>query len=339
MVDHEAWQWLTPEFALIPWVLLLGFFIWRRHNLSLEHFWLSIRLRFKHPLIHQLPESKSGQKHYRQQGLIVLWVVAMLSLALAQPVKLGEKLPDLPPERDILLLVDVSISMRLTDYNIEGKEVSRLAVLKQLISEFVSKTNGERLGVVVFAEHPYVLTPLTQDPELIKAQVTRLTTTLAGRVSALGDAILLALKEAEKQPQRKQIMVLFTDANNSIGDATPTAAAELARAANIPIYPIAIGSSALEGENAKTGLLYQPVNVDMLQSITEQTGGLLFEATNLQTIENALQAISQLQQNEAAPKPYYTQTPLYFWFLLGAILPLIIIQLSQFLWSKKELAS
>lgn len=336
MADQGAWQWLTPWFALIPWGALIAFYIWRQHDLSLEHFWLSIRLRFKHPLMNQLPESKSSLKQYRQQGLLLLWIVGMLSLALAQPVKLGEKLPDLPPERDIVLLVDVSISMRLTDYDIDGKEVSRLAVLKQLISEFVSKTNGERLGVVVFAERPYVLTPLTHDPELIKGQVMRLTTTLAGRVSALGDAILLALKEAAKQPQRKQIMVLFTDANNSIGQATPTAAAELARAAKIPIYPIAIGSSALEGENAKTGLLYQPVNVEMLQSIAEQTGGVSFEATDIQTIENALEAISQLQKNEAAPKPYYTQTPLYFWFLLLAILPLLLIQLGQFLVPNKE---
>lgn len=331
-----AWQWLTPWFAIIPWVMLLGFYLWRLHEVSLEQFWLSIRLRFKHPLMNQLPESKSKAKQYRRQGLLLLWVVSMLSLALAQPVKLGEKLPDLPPERDIVLLVDVSISMRLTDYEIDGKDVSRLAVLKQLIGEFVSKTNGERLAVVVFAERPYVLTPLTYDPELIKSQVMRLTTTLAGRVSALGDAILLALKEAGKQPQRKQIMVLFTDANNSIGKATPTAAAELARAANIPIYPIAIGSSALEGENAKTGLLYQPVNVEMLQSLAQQTGGVAFEAADAQTIENALQAISQLQKNEAAPKPYYTQTPLYFWFLLLAILPLLILQIGKFLLTHKE---
>lgn len=336
MADQGAWQWLTPWYALIPWLFLIGFYLWQRHQVSLEHFWLSARLRFKHPLINQLPESHASLRQYRRQGFVLLWTVVMLSLALAQPVKLGEKLPDLPPERDIVLLVDVSISMRLTDYDIDGKAVSRLAVLKLLISEFVSKTNGERLAVVVFAEHPYVLTPLTHDPALIKAQVMRLTTTLAGRVSALGDAILLALKEAAKQPQRKQIMVLFTDANNSIGQATPTAAAELARAAKIPIYPIAIGSSALEGENAKTGLLYQPVNVAMLASLAQQTGGVAFEATNLETIENALEAISQLQKNEAAPKPYYTQTPLYFWFLLFALLPLLAIQMGRFLTSNKE---
>lgn len=336
MAEPGVWQWLTPWYAIVPWMLLVGFYVWRRHEMSLQHFWLSSRLRFKHPLINQLPESQSNLKQYRRQGLLLLWIVSMLSLALAQPVKLGERLPDLPPERDIVLLVDVSISMRLTDYDIDGEAVSRLSVLKQLIGEFVTKTNGERLGVVVFAERPYVLTPLTSDPELIKAQVQRLTTTLAGRVSALGDAILLALKEAAKQPQRKQIMVLFTDANNSIGEATPTAAAELARAAKIPIYPIAIGSSAPEGENAKTGLLYQPVNIAMLESLAQQTGGVAYEATNLETIENALEAISRLQKNEAAPKPYYTQTPLYAWFLLFAILPLVLLQIAQFLQANRE---
>jgi len=57
--------------------------------------------------------------------------------------------------------------------------------------------------MIVFAENPYLLVPLTRDPTLVQRQLQRLTPTLAGRVSAVGDAITLALKEASKQPQRK----------------------------------------------------------------------------------------------------------------------------------------
>ncbi|KAG1665693.1 hypothetical protein GQR58_019193 [Nymphon striatum] len=257
---------------------------------------------------------KSEQK--KQQWLLLGWLWVMLSITLAQPVRLGEKLPDLPPERDIVLLVDISISMTLKDYEYQGVKISRLDVLKNLLHKFVGRLEGERLAMIVFAETPHLLIPLTRDQTLIQNQLVRLKSSMAGRISALGDAIILGLKEASKQPQRKQIFVVFTDVDESIGRVTPKAAAQLASQSGIPLYNIAIGStvksSDISGENTNKkahneGLLYQTVNLDLLKSLSVITSGNSYEVGDALAIENALRDIQRQQKNEAEQEPRYAQ--------------------------------
>lgn len=327
-------HWLTPFYSLLPIslaVLALVIILWRKQAWSLDMRLLANRLRFKHPLVHLIPSSQHKIQHQTWQIIIFIWCWIMLALGVAQPVKIGEKLPDLPPERDIVLLVDVSISMTLKDYRDEGKAVSRLDVLKRLLNDFAEGSKGERLAMIVFAEQPYLLVPLTRDQTLIQAQLQRLSPTLAGRVSALGDAITLGLKEAGKQPQRKQIFVLFTDANDSVGKVTPDAAASLAAKAKIPLYTIAIGSATKKRDDVTGGLLYQAVNLSLLQNIAKQTGGKSYVANETQAIDAALKDIQTSQQNVAKQQTRYAYEPLYYWFLFAGILPLILWQLRQFL--------
>lgn len=322
-------QWLSPYAVIVP--LLLAFIViwllWRGKNLSLTIHPFLTNIRFKHPLLALIPPQQHSLTQRRWQWLLLAWLWLMLTLALAQPVRIGEQLPDLPPERDIVLLVDVSISMTLKDYQYEGETLSRLAVLKRLLHNFVDQLQGERLAMIVFAEKPYVLVPLTYDHTLLQQQLQRLQGAMLGRVSALGDAITLGLKEANKQPQRKQIFVLFTDVNNSIGRVTPQAAATLAAEVNIPLYSIAIGSTTQQRDDVKDGLLYQPVNQQLLQTLAEITNGKVYEANNTQIIEQALTAINQQQQNKAIAPPRYQQDPLYTWFLLAGIVPLLLWQI------------
>ena len=336
-------HWLTPLYSLIPLSLILiaAVLLSKRQVFCLWDLNTHINsVVFKHPLLKLIPVNQGEQQVKSRQilaCLLLLWMTIMFALSVAQPVRIGQKLPDLPPERDIILLVDVSISMTLKDYHgIDGgktdaKKVSRLAVLKRLLQDFSKASQGERLAMIVFAEQPYVLVPLSRDQALIQAQLQRLHTSLAGRVSALGDAIILALKEASKQPQRQQIMVIFTDTNDDIGQVTPMAAATLAQEAHIPLYTIAIGSAQKEREDIKGGLLYQAVNIPLLQNLSKVTGGKSYIADETQAIKQALQDIQTQQANTALQKPRYAQTPLYYWFLLAGILPLILWQVWQLL--------
>jgi Ca-activated chloride channel family protein len=328
-------QWLTPFYALLPLILLpvAGLFAKRRGQpLSIDKQVFSGKINYKHPLFDLVPDTQPGSKkqHRWFQVMLFIWLSLMFALALAQPVRLGERLPDFPPERDIVMLVDTSISMTLKDYAYEGEKVSRLTVLKSLLSKFVAGLKGERLAMIVFAEKPYLLVPLTRDQSLLQNQLKRLSSTMVGRISALGDAITLGLKEAARNPQRKQIFVLFSDVDQSIGRVTPDAAAELALRQEIPLYSIAIGSTAEKKvlDNAREGgLIYQAVNLDLLKRIAKRTGGQSFEASDAQSIEQALSAINQLQKNDAEQQARYARTALYPYALLAAILPLMLFQL------------
>lgn len=328
-------DWLTPYLASIPVVLLLASTTLsqrRGRSLSVVEGNLDIRgntTAFLHPLAHLLPTTPQPRWQRYLQRALFLWLWFCLTLAVAQPVQRGERLPDLPPERDIVLLVDVSISMTLTDYAVAGQRRSRMDVLKTLLHDFAARLQGERLGMIVFAETPHLLVPLTRDPSLVQAQLARLPPTLAGRVSAVGDALTLALKEAGKRPQRQQTFVLFTDADESIGRVDPEAAAELLTEAGIPLYTLAIGSTAASMDGDTGGLAYQPVNLALLQTLSQRTGGQTFQAGDTQAVEQALAAITRQQQNTAEQAPRYEQQPLYPWLLIAGLLPLLLWQVWQ----------
>ena len=324
-------DWLTPYYALIPILLLLAStsLSQRTHRSLSEVEGNSGSGVFLHPLAHLLPSTKAPNWQRHLTHAIHGWLWLMLALTIAQPVRLGAKLPDLPPERDIVLLVDVSISMTLTDYAIDGQKQARMDVLKTLLHDFATRLSGERIGVIVFAENPYLLVPLTRDPTLVQRQLQRLTPTLAGRVSAVGDAVTLAVKEAAKRPQRKQIFVLFTDADESIGRVTPEAAADLAAQSGIPLYTVAIGSTAATQQGDTGGLAYQPVNLALLQAMSKRTGATTYQAGDATAIEQALADITRQHQNSAEQPPRYEQQPLYHWFLLAGLLPLMLWQLWQ----------
>ncbi len=71
------------------------------------------------------------------------------------------------PTRDLLLLVDLSGSMDTKDFvDASGKTVDRLAAVKQVLGDFLSRRKGDRVGVVVFGDAPFALVPFTTDLEL-----------------------------------------------------------------------------------------------------------------------------------------------------------------------------
>lgn len=318
-------DWLTPYLAILPLLAAIPLLL---HPVPLGGEG-SGKGGVLHPLAHLLPSMPAPPWQRYLQRAIVAWLWLCLTLAVAQPVQRGVKLPDLPPERDIVLLVDVSISMTLTDYEVAGQRRSRMDVLKTLLHDFAGRLQGERLSVIVFAETPHLLVPLTRDPTLVQTQLARLSPTLAGRVSAVGDALTLALKEAGQRPPRKQVFVLFTDADESIGRVDPEAAAELLAEAGIPLYTLAIGSTAATLEGDTGGLAYQPVNLALLQSLTQRTGGQTFQAGDTQAVGQALEVITRQQQNTAEQAPRYEQQPLYYWLLLAGLLPLLLWQIWQ----------
>ncbi|MEE9352598.1 MAG: VWA domain-containing protein [Thiotrichaceae bacterium] len=280
------------------------------------------------------------------QGL----VVSLFIIALAQPVLIGEQLPDPPPQRDIIFLVDTSVSMQLMDYSVEGEPIQRMQLLQNLLDEFASKMEGDRIAVIVFGESPYLLVPLTHDQGLIRRMLGRVTTTLAGRYSAVGDALLMALSMSKStsesmskaspltassadQTKRHQTFILFTDAHESLGNVTAAAAADLIAESDIPVFTVAIGSSlsnhSLDKESMApiSGGLYQAVNHALLDDIAKRTRGSSYQVHDSKAMEQALQDISKQRQNLATPEPHYEQTHLFVYPLLAGLLLLILQQL------------
>ena len=64
---------------------------------------------------------------------------------------------------DIVLALDVSTSMLAEDFIIRGSRKNRLEVVQEVTTEFIAKRPRDRIGLVIFAGRPYILSPLTWD--------------------------------------------------------------------------------------------------------------------------------------------------------------------------------
>ncbi len=351
-MENYQLHWLTPEwFILLPMLWLYLFWQSKKQaqgNTQNQEPTLALAMRktssFYHPLAELFTEDEPQKASKNRLSLWVALIISSLIIALAQPILRGEKLPDPPPERDIVFLVDTSISMQLKDYQVDGVAISRMDLLRQLLDKFASRMNGERISVIIFAEQAYKLVPLSNDQNLIRKMLQRITTSLAGRYSDIGSALLLALQEAKKQelqlesqlqskqrqPQHKkrhQTFILFSDADESRGKVDVNAAAALLAENDIPLFTIAIGGSTSKNKETEGGL-YHSVNMQLFDDLAEQTSAKSYRVENSDTLEKAINDISKLRKTLALQEPQYIQISLYFYPLF---LGLLLLFLRQFL--------
>ena len=166
---------------------------------------------------------------------------SLLCVAAARPQQLGPAIA--PPQvgRDLMLAVDLSASMGEQDMELGGRIVDRLTAAKAVLADFLERRAGDRVGLVVFGERAFALTPLTLDRASVQEQLGDSVVGLAGRATAIGDAIALATKRLQQQPDGQRVLVLLTDGVNTAGTLEPAKAAQIARDNGVRIHAVAFG--------------------------------------------------------------------------------------------------
>lgn len=329
---HPAWLWL-----LVPVLLIgAGWYLRPRRSVAqaghLPGYSRAGQGRYRHPRFALLIEALAREPQ-SARPLHAAWrlaVLACLVLALAQPERIGPKLPEPAQRRDIVFIVDNSVAMNLRDYVLDRQRVERLAVLKGMLHRFVNKLPGERISVVLYADRAYTLVPLTYDHGLVHAMLNRIDTGLAGRSNAVGDAVALAVKEASEAPDRRRILVLFSSAARPTGTIGPLDAARLAAQHQLQLYTVAIGAGNAEAEERRrSGLIYDPADVAQLQSMAHITGARSYLTTDTRELATAIEAIAQTEQKPAQQQPRYAREPLFQWPLLAGLGLLSLAQLGS----------
>jgi Ca-activated chloride channel family protein len=121
---------------------------------------------------------------------------------------------------------------------------------------------------------------------------------LAGRETALGDALALAVKRLQSQPADQRVVVLLTDGVNTAGVLDPDKSAELARDAHVRVHTVAFGG---EGGMSVFGFhLPMPGGGDAidaagLQRIAQATGGRFFRARDTESLAGIYAEIDRLE--------------------------------------------
>ena len=139
---------------------------------------------------------------------------------------------------------------------------------------------------------------------------------MAGRATAIGDAIGLATKRLRDRPKDQRVMVLLTDGANTAGEITPDKATEIATAAGIRIYTIGIGAESIVQRGLLGSRRVNPsrdLDESLLTRMAQQTGGEYFRARSLPELELIYERIDQLEPIELEGKYYRPVTELYAW--------------------------
>ncbi len=272
-----------------------------------------------------------------------LWVAAiawmLLVVAAARPERIGDELEVPVSGRNLMLAVDLSGSMDQKDFELGARRVDRLTATKAVASDFISRREGDRIGLILFGERAYLQVPLTLDRETVKVLLLEAFIGLAGEKTAIGDAITLAVKRIHdlKEGPGEQVLVLLTDGANTAGEVQPLKAAELAQQVGLRIYTIGIGAEQMEVASLIGGRRNINPSADLdeetLTSIADMTGGRYFRARDtagLQEIYRLLDELEPVEEPEAGFRPVKS---LFHFPLAGAFALSVLLLLSVLLQS------
>ena len=252
---------------------------------------------------------------------LVIWLC--LVLAGSKPQWVGDTVQLPISGRDLMLAVDISGSMQQTDLELDGQYVTRLAVVKNVLEEFIQRRKGDRIGLLLFGTQAFLQAPLTFDRQTVGTLLDEAQIGFAGEQTAIGDAIGLAVKRLRQRPDSSRLVILLTDGSNTAGEITPLKATELAQQEHIKIHTIGVGAS----EMIKPGFFgSRKVNpsADLdeatLSKIAEQTGGQYFRAHDTQELERIYALLDQLEPVTQEDETFNPKRSLYMWPLSLALL-------------------
>ena len=260
-------------------------------------------------------------------------VLCLMVVALARPQWGTERTEVLTKGINIILALDLSESMAALDFKEKGRVVNRLEAVKGVVQEFISKRNGDRIGMVVFGTHAYTQLPLTRDYNTMVSILDRLEIGAAGKSTAIGDAIGISLKRLADIESKSNIIILLTDGQSNAGELSPDTAGEIAVQKGVKIYTIGVGTRGKAPYLVKDPLfgeryVYQQVNIDedSLRAIADKTGGLYFRAENLEGLQQIYDTIDAMETTDVKVNIFAEYNEIYPWLLIPALvmLPLYV---------------
>ncbi|WP_375585351.1 VWA domain-containing protein [Cyclobacterium xiamenense] len=306
--SYISWSWFTPE--------TLQSFEWE--NFFLLHLIWVIPLFFlirkfikflKKPVLElSLPRMATRKNPWTYLRLIpslfFLLAMWMVVIALARPQRTNEKVEQYTEGIDIMLVMDISESMDLQDFN-----PNRLEAAKETAIDFINGRIADRIGMVIFSGEAFSLAPLTTDYELLTDLVSSITFNMMdAKGTAIGSAVSTATNRMRESEAKSKVMVLLSDGDNNAGNVDPVFAAQLAEAMDIKIYTIAVGKDGMVPYGTdffgRPQMIESYLNEETLRNIARITEGEFFRASDDGALENIFSRIDELEKAEIIESRY-----------------------------------
>jgi len=264
--------------------------------------------------------SAAGRGDRTGRALLTLaW--AALVVALSGP-RVSETTDLLPfSGREIILVLDLSGSMIKKDFDLDGMPLSRLDAVKKVASGFVAARNGDRIGLVIFGERPYVAQPPTFDVGSVVRSIETAQIGISGRATAIADGLGLAVKRLEESGAATKVVVLLSDGVDTSGKVRASDVARLATGHNIRVHTIALGPDDLETRPRSR----DAVDAEALRSMAEIGGGTFFRVRTMADLEGMAATLDRLEPSPMRRPPMHYWRSLWVWPAGVAFLLLVLL--------------
>lgn len=298
-------------YIIAPLLLALSFYSWRRRPSYLTH-----------PLLAYLQSRiRPASRWVYLPRVLEVFALLALGLALLNPVKTSAEHFIVNKGLDILLILDLSLSMQEAidtegaiarrRAGVQSRETTRLEAVKEVMKGFVEKRQGDRIGLVVFSENAYVVAPMTLDLAYLKnyLQMVNEKTLASEGQTAIGEGILTALNLWQQQKQGSQknlsrVVIVLTDGENNTGRDV-FGAIEKAAQAGFRIYFVGVK-------------LERVVETPRLIAAVQAAGGNYYDVRDAEQLARAYADIDRLEKGIFLTKAETTHVPFYYRFALAA---------------------
>lgn len=320
----EELHWLRPWWwvSLIP---LLCVVIWQLRRRHPANDWAQSIDPELLPFVLEPADSSVRRWPILLLGVVWLLVVAML----AGPVWEKRELPVFQGQDALVMVLDLSQSMLADDI-----KPTRLAQAKFKLSDLLDQAEGIQVGLVVFSQVPYIVSPLTDDMETLRAFIPALDTSV---VPVQGSSLSLAIDKAAALLSQSQVtsgsIILLTD---STADQATLDAAEAAASRGHVLSVLGVGSEdgqpiRLEDgsllQDSKGNIVIPVLKRQSLQQLAAAGGGIYTDISG--TNSDVLSLYSTVRTTSAPGLQSEDQRESEHWveygpWLLPLLLPLVL---------------
>ncbi len=311
--------------------------------------WWRRRLRLRTAFIYssvQLVKPIAGLKRSPASKVLAAlrWTaLALAILALARPRLVEGQAQVKASGIDIVVSVDLSLSMAAEDFVENGQRVNRVYLARKVLKKFIEGRPGDRIGLVAFSGKAYVVTPPTLDHDFLLQNVERLNLeTIKEAGTAIGLGLNAAVNRLRELDSKSRIVILMTDGVNNTGKVPPLTAADAAKALKVKVYTIGIGTRGMApmpytDAFGRRIMQNEPVEIDeeILTEISKRTGGRYYRADTTENLKGIYAEIDRLEKTEIEMKKYQRYTELFGFVIAGAIFLLLLeLTLLNTVWRK-----
>ena len=272
---------------------------------------------------------KSSLKAKFRHVLFLLRLVALsfLILAIARPQS-RSSWKDVKTEGiDIVVSLDVSLSMLAKDF-----KPNRLEVAKEVLGDFIDARPNDKIGLVVFSGEAFTQCPLTTDHKIIKNMFGDIKAGMLDQGTAIGLGLADGVARVKDSKTKSKVVILISDGVSNVGEIAPLTAADIAKTFGVRVYCIGVGSKgkALQPvalyPNGEMEYDYVDVDIDdaTMTQISEMTGGKYFRATDRESLEKTYKEIDLLEKTIISEKNFSNKSEHFLPFTLAAAICLLL---------------